>query len=374
MKVPGITVSLDPTKPGTPWRVNVPANVALDGVRFRRYFVSRAAADRFAAEQDRAARNHTDRALALTEGQREEAARCIALVAPHGRTLTDAVNEALSRWQLETASVPLDDVRAALLAVKGQDKRSAPHLAALSRCLARFCEAFPGRLVASIQPAEVDDYLRGLPVGGISRDSYRTLIGVAFAFAVRRGWAKENPIKLVEKAGGTVPEARIIAPEALAALLAAADPRLLPWLALGAFGGLRPAEATRVPWRNVGPAGVLLTADITKVGARRVVPMLPALAGWIEPERRDRAGAVGLKPSTHRRLLRRAWKAAGWKGWPKDGLRKSFISYRFALTLNENQVASEAGNSPGVVHKYYRALTDAATAERWFALRPAKTV
>jgi hypothetical protein len=56
--------------------------------------------------------------------------------------------------------------------------------------------------------------------------------------------------------------------------------------------------------------------------------------------------------------------------WQHNVLRHSFISYRLAIVKNEGQVALEAGNSPNVIFKNYRALVKEKAAQAWFNLMP----
>ena len=46
------------------------------------------------------------------------------------------------------------------------------------------------------------------------------------------------------------------------------------------------------------------------------------------------------------------------------------ISYRLAVVKNEGQVALEAGNSPNVIFKNYRALVKEKAAQTWFNIMP----
>jgi hypothetical protein len=63
-------------------------------------------------------------------------------------------------------------------------------------------------------------------------------------------------------------------------------------------------------------------------------------------------------------------KRAGLVPWKNNALRHSFISYFYAATHDENRVAANAGNSPAMVHRHYRALTTKEDAERYFAIQP----
>ena len=56
--------------------------------------------------------------------------------------------------------------------------------------------------------------------------------------------------------------------------------------------------------------------------------------------------------------------------WKTNALRRSYASYRVALTHDAGRVAGELGNSAVVVHRHYRERVKLTDAERWFAVRP----
>jgi len=125
-------------------------------------------------------------------------------------------------------------------------------------------------------------------------------------------------------------------------------------------------------WRIKG--FVEVSARQAKTRQRRLVPMLPALAAWLAPCRRSTGRIWKQTPSTqgfinavarHRESLGIAPR--------KNGMRHSFISYRLAATRDENAVALEAGNTPGIIHSNYRQLCTPKTARAWFNVQPAKS-
>src|SRR5437667_10484692 len=77
------------------------------------------------------------------------------------------------------------------------------------------------------------------------------------------------------------------------AILAAADPVIIPALAIAAFAGLRLAEVSRLDWREVRLSEKLIVvgAENAKTAARRLVPIGDNLAGWLAPHAK-RFGSV----------------------------------------------------------------------------------
>jgi integrase len=83
------------------------------------------------------------------------------------------------------------------------------------------------------------------------------------------------------KVGAT--DAQICQPEEMEKLLKAAPELLLPYLAFGAFSGLRGAELARLDWSAVDLERriIQLRAGQAKTASRRIVPISGNLAAWL---------------------------------------------------------------------------------------------
>jgi len=160
----------------------------------------------------------------------------------------------------------------------------------------------------------------------------------------------------------------IFTPEQIAALLKKADNVLRPYLAIGAFAGLRTAELQRLDWSEIDldRGFITVAASKAKTRQRRLVPMSDNLKLWLAPLRQA-SGPV----CHHERAQRPLADLCEGFTWAKNGLRHSYISYRLAILHDTARVALEAGNSPEIIFGHYRELVTPEAAERWFAVKPA---
>ena len=72
-----------------------------------------------------------------------------------------------------------------------------------------------------------------------------------------------------------------------------------------------------------------------------------------------------------RRKFRDAYRKAGFVKWPLDVMRHSFGTYRLPILKSADALALEMGNSPDVIFRHYRRVTDEATADAYFRISPA---
>jgi integrase len=162
---------------------------------------------------------------------------------------------------------------------------------------------------------------------------------------------------------------KIFRAEELRRLLLAARLEMVPYLALGAFAGLRTAEIQRLDWGDIklDRGFIEVGADKAKTATRRLVPVLPALAAWLAPIPRNAEKVLPFEcVSTQVATL--ALKAG--VPWRQNALRHSFISYRVAIVENVPKVALEAGNSAAMIETNYKELAPPNEAAEWFAVMP----
>ena len=158
-----------------------------------------------------------------------------------------------------------------------------------------------------------------------------------------------------------------------ARLLEAAAPRVLPYIAIGLFAGLRRAELERLDWSEIDFDSDLIqiVAAKSKTAQRRFVKIQPNLRGWLLPLRKHKGNVAPQE--TSRRLFDEARGAAGIARWKRNALRHSFASYHLAHFNDAAATALQLGHHDSrVTFAHYRELVKPKEAERYWNITPAR--
>ena len=253
-------------------------------------------------------------------------------------------------------------------------------------------ESFNCQLRA-VTTGQLADYLRNQDVSSRSKNNARATIGAFFKFCKERGWLPRDHegIELVPKFKEKPTDITIYSPWEVTQFLNHSRPEMVPFLAIGAFAGLRSAEIERLDWSEVHLADkfIEIKAAKAKTASRRIVPITGNLAKWLKDHAKDEGRVVPfdnvnkqigwLVEDTNLALKEAAEKdgkdpeKAKKVKWKKNALRHSFISYRVAETQDVAKVALEAGNSPQIIFQHYRELVQPKEAKAWFGIKPAPT-
>jgi len=96
--------------------------------------------------------------------------------------------------------------------------------------------------------------------------------------------------------------------------------------------------------------------------------MWAALCKWIEPYR-GKSGPVTFR-KCQRLVSPELREAKLITGWPKDGLRHTWISSLLAPGVSRDWVAELAGNSPGIIRTNYKRPLPEKVGKSWFSISP----
>jgi integrase len=357
--------------------------------RHRRFFQSVEDAQTFADAQRVKLVNEGQRGLALDDGLRIMAARCAKRLEPYGFTLDQAVEHFIEHIKATRRSIAVAALVDEYKAAKRRGGKSARYLKDLDFRLAGFERFFgaqrdsegvatdQGRIVETLRVAEIDDWLTALGLSPQSVNNYRAVAHALFEYAVKRDYAKSNPVSKVEKVKLVDKPAAIFRPEELARLLDHATDEVLPVLAIGAFAGLRMAEIFRLDWAEVDQTRgfIEVTAEKSKTSRRRLVKLTDNLKAWLRPFAAKKGPVWPLGETMWRVKLEPVRKAAQLAVWPENGLRHSFGSYHLAKWNDAAALALQMGHTTTKeIFAHYRELVRPDEAERYWSICPQMVV
>jgi len=316
--------------------------------------------------------------LSFNERQRAEYLECAESLKPFNATIRDAVNFYVPHLRAAKRTCTAAELVSELLKVKEADGASKRYLSDLRSRLTQFAESFDGKPVAEITSPEIDEWLRSLSdketgkrLAPVTRNNFRRVLIVALNFAKGRGYCVGNPAEQSAKAKEIESAVGILTVEQTARLLESAPTELVPYIAIGAFAGLRRAELERLDWKEVDLQSGLIevAAAKAKSARRRFVKIQPNLAKWLQPSAQL---SGNVTPAGYRALLEAAREAAGVAQWPQNALRHGFASYHLARFNDAALLALELGHTnSNLVFQHYRQLVRPKQAERYWKIVPA---
>jgi integrase len=352
-------------------RLKFVVNYREAGKRKRSFFETREQANAFAAFKNAQLRKFGVEGAEFSSRLREMAQECAERLSAHGKTLKDATDFLVAHLKASERSITAAALVGQLIDAKKADGASKRYVEDLRSRLPRFAKKFDGQMVATITSEEIDNWLRGLEVGPTTRNNFRRMLVMMFNHAIARGYATSNPAEKTAKAKVVDSPPGILTVQQTARLLEAASPELLPYVAIGAFAGLRRAELERLDWADVHFDADLIevTAQKSKTARRRFVKIQPNLREWLLPVRKHTGKVTS---DNFPKQLDTARAAAGIAEWPDNALRHSFASYHLAHFNNSAALALEMGHTDsGMIFNHYRQLVRPKDAERYWNIRPA---
>ena len=366
---------------GVSYQVLIPRKLT-GHLRIRKQFPTLGEAKGFADQEILGKEEYGTRYFKLTGSQCDEAIRAFNKL-PAGHSLVDAVSFYLNHHQEEQADVTLADAVKEFVAEQEKLNLRPRSLADMRYRLNIFADAFEGRNVAGIGKEEIRKWLKGQDrLSARSLKNFRNTVCRFFNWAVeQKNYRLDNPATAKK-----VPVAKIdwkppviLSIEETKRLFGSAsqnesDKRLIPFLALAAFAGLRTAEISRLDWRSVDLRRKLVTigTDQAKKRRLRTIELTDNAVEWLLPF----AGKEGkVTPGNlYPRLaaLRERAEFADWKAEKSNALRHSFGSYHFALHEDAALTAGKLGHKANddQLFDHYRALCDKKDAEAYFAITP----
>ena len=191
---------------------------------------------------------------------------------------------------------------AQMIECRKQEDASAVDLKLLGVHLAQLAAAFHTPL-SSLTTSVFGEYLRNLDVAPRSKNNLRGSLGTFFKFCKARGWLPRDHdgVDLVPKFKEQPTGIKVFTVREVAVWLRHARPEMVPFLAIGAFAGLRTEESERLDWAHVHLADdfIEVKAMNEKTANRRLAPVTPKIKAWLQPLAKvaSRVGSSRTRPS-----------------------------------------------------------------------------
>jgi integrase len=328
-------------------------------------------------------RNAGSAAFELTSAQLAEAAAAAQTLAGFG-TITDAVAFYIKHAKPADGDRALVDAVDELLRSKRAANRGERHCRALGWNLGRFAGDFATRKLHQIKREDIERWLERQSFSAATRRNYIRDMTILFRFAFNRGWIAAIPTAGIEKANIAPEEIIVLTVDETAEFLSAAEhlsKKIAVALAIKFFAGLRTSELFKADWSDIRDGQIIVRGLHAKTRQRRTVSVPDNLSDWFSAYGSKTGPISDFQNNAWHRAIqkvvavvqerRRRMAVADYRFcFPPNVARHSFCSYHFALHRNENLTAAEAGNTPEIIFRNYRATVHPAAAKRYWEVRP----
>jgi integrase len=377
----------------------VDSGVPINGARIRKSFLTREAAESHAAHLRVAFANSGSSAFKLTDDQRADAAAALSALAEGDcgtLTLKTAVDFYLRHHRPPSGDITLERLREAFLDNRRQAGLRPRSMQDLEGRTQQFTRAIGGTTnVKDITAKQVAAFIYRPGISGQTAKNDAVVLHSLFQFAKHprhfrgrttpktaplTGWLASNPLDDIPHPSARTEQAPcLIDLDAAVRLLRAAyaerdTARLLPYVVLGLFAGLRPSEILTLDWNDLEVTGdhpvVNIRRSKTRAGIRNV-DLSPLACAWLAlcP---GQSGPV-VPPKNFRRRWARVLATAAINDWPQDCLRHTAASVHYRLYQSAPATAAMLGHSraEGVLFGHYRAAMGLGLAKKFADLTPA---
>lgn len=353
----------------------------VDGERKRVSFgEDKAAAERALAKAQSAVASHGHLGVSASTQEMAEFLTLKARLAAAGASISEAVEFFMRHGTLVKRPVLVRELVEAFIWAKDELGRSRRTLETYRGTLRSLGRAFPLRMAHELSAGDVLAWLNGQGWSG------RTQRGALGHFRSLYAWGRElsqghvavDPSVGISVRAREVEEIGTLTVEQCERLLRAAlgEPRMMGYVVLGMFGGMRRAEIERLTWDavNLEERTVVVGARLSKTRTRRVVDLTAEAVAWIKAAGDGvRGRTMKVAPPNLKELWPVFWPKAGLLVWPNNGLRHTFASMHYAMWQDEAKLQAQMGHeSAAMLHRHYRALKTRREAERFWALTPGR--
>jgi len=311
----------------------------------------------------------------LTAGQIHEAQQAFALVLSqgNGKTLLECLRCGLDNDTLKTISLG-DAVTKYLDYVAGKCAKQTVDNYRLH--LGRV-KAFLG--ADTTLPSINDDNLKGytdtLTHSPQTFNHFLRAFKAFWNWSIKQRFVVKDPTKYLSYLETKTPSRKFLSIEQTKILLkrtASMYPDLMPYVCLGLFAGIRPAETLRLTKEYImlNTGYIKVDDNVSKTSTGRLIQMPENLKAWLSlyPVQ-DKV--VYISESPLKKRMREI--DGGLVGLSPDCLRHSYATYSIALSQDAAATALAMGHSEQINKLHYRGLVTQKDGQAYFAITPDST-
>jgi len=345
----------------------------INGKRERYSFKTREEADTFAELKKAEKQNQGVAALALSHAVKVDAAKAHAILGPHNVTQEEAAKYYFKHVIAYRNAPKLSEIVNRMISDAEKNDRRDRTVGDIKSRLTTFAEGFSDRQLSELTVEEIKAWMdEDEEWSPRTKINYLTKISQLYNYAIKHNWVDANLAERIDRPSPEDSEPKIFSVGVAEKLLKNADKcKLLPYISLGLFAGLRSAELMRLNGEDVKleERAIVVGQQVAKKRSRRVVEMCDALYAWLSPKKALKGKIVDAKE--FRDNMEELRKLAEIESWPHKRLRHSFGSYHLAFHGDAVKTAQQMGHrSSDVVHNHYKALVLKQEAEKFWNLRP----
>lgn len=261
----------------------------------------------------------------------------------------------------ETSSTTFSQAAAAVIEFKRTQGKGDQYVKDLTTQYGAFAKEFGHSRLADITASEIEDFLTDRDIGPVTWNNWRRILNVLWNFAMlpRNKWVMVNvadqvAVKTVsdqEVTAFTVPQAKQVLQIADAQF-----PRLMPFLVIGMFCGLRISEIERAGWEDIDWDTKTIHAGKYKRKnsmSNRHVNIAPVALAWLERYRQASGPFIETGYAGRRADLQKLRELTF--DFDANIFRHTFGSYHNEAFKNSPLTAQEMGHtSAEMIAKHYR--------------------
>lgn len=287
------------------------------------------------------------------------------------------------REHLVKTSVTIDRAVTEFLDLKRRENCKESYFKSMAPMLRAFAKGFENRKISELTTNEIEAFLAKRDMGPVSWNNWRRDLRTLFNFAKsdRNRWVRSNPAEGIALKKIDNDEVKILSLVETILVLRRAHlefNRLMPFLVLGLFGGLRREEIDNGSWEDVDWELNTLRVRNAKNRsvANRYVHMEPVLIAWLKDYRQYNPGAKSFAPRKYARRndLQLLSKATG-VDCTENVYRHSFGSYHLGHFRDKAKTMLEMGHSNQTTFdRYYRKPVQKSTAGAYWDFVPEKVL